>query len=73
MNELLVTAAELKHLRQELAFIARAISPWIEMAEMCQRYGVCSKTMLAMERRGDIPARVRGRWKREEVMQAEAA
>lgn len=42
-------AAELKHIRQELAYIARALSPWIEMAEMCQRYGVCSKTLLAME------------------------
>lgn len=65
--------AELKQIRQELAYIARALSPWIEMAEMCQRYGVCSKTLLAMERRGDIPARVRGRWNRAEVMQVETA
>lgn len=38
-------AAELKHIRQELAYIARALSPWIgrsgklQLLELCKMFG----------------------------------
>ena len=47
------------------------IGPWIGMPEMQARYDVTGRTLLEMEKRGDIPTRVRGRWLREEVMACE--
>jgi len=61
-----------RQLREEVATLALSLSPWIGMDEMCRRYGVTSKTITAMERRGEIPVRVHGRWNRAEVMQWEA-
>lgn len=59
---------EIRQLRQEVATLLNALSPFIEQAEMQARYGVCGKTLLAMERRGEIPYRQNGRWRRTEVM-----
>lgn len=59
-------------LRQEVTALINAVSPYIGQDEMQARYGVCSKTLTAMERRGEIPFRVRGRWKRTDVMAYEA-
>lgn len=59
---------ELNSLRQELSYIAKMIAPWIGMEEMQARYQVTGRTLLDMEKRGDIPTRVRGRWLREEVI-----
>jgi hypothetical protein len=62
------TVAEIADLRQEVARLASMLAPWIGMAEMQARYGVTGRTLLDMEKRGEIPTRVRGRWLREEVM-----
>ena len=60
--------AELESLRHEVASLVKLIAPWIGMDEMQARYDVTGRTLLDMEKRGDIPKRVRGRWLREEVM-----
>lgn len=57
----------------ELQRIAAAVSPWVSADEMCARYQVCSKTLLAMERRGQIPRRVNGRWYRPTLIEFERA
>ncbi len=57
----------------ELARIAAAVSPWVSVDEMCARYQVCSKTLLAMERRGEIPRRTNGRWYRPTLIEFERA
>ena len=62
---------ELARLRKEVAALVMQLAPWIGMEEMCSRYSVSSKTVLAMERRGDIPMRARGRWRRSEVLEYE--
>ena len=67
-NEVLL---EVEGLRRDIMKLAEMLAPWIEMAEMGQRYSVCSKTLLKMERAGDIPTRVRGRWRRTDVMEME--
>ncbi len=64
--------SELKSLRQEVARLVASLSPYIGQEEMQQRYGVTGQTLLAMERRKEIPTRVRGRWLRAEVVQWEA-
>ena len=64
--------SDLEKLRREVAGLVAALSPWISMEEMQARYIVCSKTLLAMERRGDIPTRVKGRWSRADVMEWES-
>ena len=65
-------AAEISNLRREVCALAQLLSPYIDQSEMQTRYGVTSKTLLAMERRGEIPERVKGRWVRAEVVQWEA-
>lgn len=60
-------------LAREIKALSAKVSPFISMEEMTERYGVCTKTILAMERRGEIPKRVNGRWKRVEVMDYEMA
>jgi hypothetical protein len=67
-------AAEVALMRRELAALVQTISPWVSSEEMYGRYKVKDPhTLRAMERRGDIPMRVRGRWLRAELMQWEAA
>lgn len=66
-------SAELRRLAKEVQEMARRVSPWIDVKEMETRYNVCSKTLLAMERRGEIPKRINGRWNRADVMQHEEA
>lgn len=60
-------------LAAEVARLSSALSPWVGSDEMLARYGVTIKTLAAMERRGDIPYRVRGRWLRSELLQWETA
>lgn len=60
-------------LSQEVARLADQQMPWVTNAEMCQRYQVSPKTLTAMERRGDIPCRAKGRWLRSELMRWETA
>jgi hypothetical protein len=66
-------------IEQQIAQLTRAVqdlasqmSPWISTQEMCKRYDCTAKTLNAMERRGDIPWRVKGRWNRAEVIEWEA-
>ncbi len=63
---------EIKQLRQEVVRLMACLSPYIGQDEMQARYGVTSQTLLAMERRGEIPTRSRGRWLRSEVVQWES-
>ena len=56
---------------REIKALSAKVSPFIGMEEMTARYGVCTKTILAMERRGEIPKRVNGRRKRADVMDYE--
>lgn len=63
---------ELQHLRREVVNLMTLLSPYIGQDEMQTRYGVTRQTLLSMERRGDIPTRVKGRWRRSEVLQYEA-
>jgi hypothetical protein len=58
-------------LAAEVARLSAALSPWVSTDEMCARYGVTLKTLGAMERRGEIPFRVRGRWLRSELLEWE--
>lgn len=62
---------ELKMLRREVVNLVSQLSPYIGMEEMQARYSVCGKTLLAMERRGEIPIRKKGRWIRADVLQRE--
>ena len=64
---------ELQSLRREVAALLANLSPYIGREEMEARYGVGSATLLAMERRKEIPLRHRGRWIRTEVLQWESA
>ena len=72
MSDLRTIETSLRQLRHEVATLAQCLSPWIGSDEMARRYGVTGKTLTAMERRGDIPQRVHGRWNRAEVMQWES-
>lgn len=63
---------EIELLRREIARMAQAVAPWIGQEEMQARYNVTGKTLLAMERRREIPTRVNGRWSRVEVMEWES-
>ncbi len=65
--------SELELLRKEVSRLVAALSPWIGQEEMQARYDVTGKTLLAMERRGEIPTRVKGRWLRSEVIQMESS
>ncbi|NVO08218.1 MAG: hypothetical protein HXX19_20790 [Rhodoferax sp.] len=55
----------------EVARLSAALSPWVGSDEMLARYGVTIKTLAAMEKRGEIPYRVRGRWLRSELLEWE--
>lgn len=61
----------LEILTRAVTQMARQLSPWITTAEMCARYDCTPKTLNNMERRGDIPWRVKGRWNRAEVIEWE--
>ena len=63
---------DIERLRKEVAGLVAALSPWIMTPEMCSRYDCCPKTLNRMERSGDIPWRIKGRWKRADVMDWEA-
>ena len=63
---------QIEQLRKEVAALVASMSPWIMTPEMCQRYGCSPKTLNRMERSGDIPWRVKGRWNRAEIMEWEA-
>ena len=63
---------ELKSLRESVSALIRQMSPFIGQDEMQARYGgVTGQTLLAMERRREIPTRVKGRWVREDVLKWE--
>lgn len=62
---------EIELLRREVYALVASLCPFIGQDEMQARYKVTSKTLLAMERRKEIPTRVRGRWLRTEVMEWE--
>lgn len=65
--------SELELLRREVANLVANLSPFIGQEEMQARYDVTGQTLLAMERRREIPTRARGRWIRSEVLEWEAA
>lgn len=58
-------------LAKEVSRLSELLSPWVSLDEMCQRYGVTSKTLVAMEKRGEIPWRTHGRWNRAALQQWE--
>ena len=58
-------------LAAEVARMAELLSPFVSTDEMCKRYDCTAQTLTAMERRGDIPLRIRGRWSRSELQQWE--
>lgn len=64
--------SEIELLRREVASLVANLSPFIGQEEMQARYGVTGQTLLAMERRKEIPTRVKGRWVRSEVIAWEA-
>lgn len=66
-DSITVSRHELKLLVSEA--VREVISPWLSMDDMMARYNVKStKTITAMERRGEIPTRTKsGRWLRSEV------
>lgn len=65
--------SEIELLRREVANLVAHLSPYIGQEEMQVRYGVTGQTLLAMERRKEIPTRARGRWLRTEVIEWERA
>ena len=65
--------SELELLRKEVANLVANLSPYIGQEEMQARYDVTGQTLLAMERRKEIPTRVKGRWLRSEVLAWESA
>lgn len=58
-------------LAREVGRLTEMLSPWVSFDEMSKRYEVTHKTLTAMERRGEIPFRVNGRWNRSELQQWE--
>jgi len=59
-------------LAREVQRMAAQLSPWVTTDEMCQRYDCTPQTLTNMERRGDIPMRIKGKWNRVELMQWES-
>lgn len=59
-------------LLRELKTLAANLSPWITTPEMMARYDCTAQTLGKMERRGEIPWRVAGRWNRAEVIEWES-
>ena len=62
---------ELRSLREVVAALVAQLSPYIGQEEMQARYGVTGQTLLAMERRKEIPERTKGRWLRTQVLEWE--
>ncbi len=62
---------ELRQLQKTVEALVNSITPYIGQDEMKSRYDVCGKTLLAMERKKQIPERVNGRWFRTEVLEWE--
>lgn len=58
-------------LAREVSRLTELLSPYVGTDEMCVRYDCTGQTLTAMERRGDIPQRVKGRWSRSELQQWE--
>ncbi len=66
-------AADVSRLTQAIILSARVAGRRLTRAEMCERYGVCSKTLTNRVRMGVIPAPASdGRWLLAEVMHWEA-
>ena len=63
----------LQSLQREVMHLVAQQMPWLTTAEMCQRYSVTPKTLTAMELRGEIPTRQKGRWNRAELLAWELA
>lgn len=59
-------------LLREIKALAANMSPWITTPEMMARYDCTAQTLGKMERRGEIPWRVSGRWNRAEVIEWES-
>lgn len=59
-------------LLREIKALAANMSPWITTPEMMTRYDCTAQTLGKMERRGEIPWRVSGRWNRAEVIEWES-
>lgn len=55
-------------LTQAVAHFAALTSPWVRADEMAKRYGVTIQTLAAMEARGEIPQRTKGKWLRSELL-----
>lgn len=60
---------ELRQLREQVAALMDCLTPFVGTDEMCKRYRCTAQTLLAMEKRGEIPFRVRGRWLRSELLE----
>lgn len=60
---------ELRQLRAQVAALMDCLSPFVGTDEMCRRYDCTPQTLLAMEKRGEIPFRARGRWLRSELLE----
>lgn len=60
-------------LAAQVARLSAVLAPWVGSDEMLARYDVTIKTLAAMEKRGEIPYRVRGRWLRSELLEWELA
>jgi hypothetical protein len=62
---------ELRQLKIEMANLIANLSPFIGMDEMEARYDCTGQTLRKMERRGEIPFRIKGRWLRIDVIEYE--
>ena len=60
---------ELRQLREQVAALMDCLTPFVSTDEMCKRYNCTAQTLAAMEKRGEIPFRVRGRWLRSELLE----
>lgn len=60
---------ELRQLREQVAALMDCLTPFVSTDEMCKRYNCTAQTLTAMEKRGEIPFRVRGRWLRSELLE----
>ena len=65
-----ITAQEIL---SEMRRLGDMIAPWLSLNDMATRYKCTTKTISAMELRGDIPRRTKGRWLRSEVAEWEMA
>lgn len=63
---------ELQKMRLEFANLVAHLSPWVSTHEMCNRYNCTAQTLCNMERRGEIPMRIKGKWLRTELVQWES-